>query len=77
MPHLEGEDTFCRACRKRVIGRRGYAIVEWNLKENGLCRFCGAALPGVFEARPGHWGNRRLPVSMKDRTEDRTSALEA
>lgn len=64
----EGETTFCHSCGKKLIGRSWYALREWNLKENGLCKFCGAICAGVLESEPGNWGSKRLPVTLK--TED-------
>jgi pyruvate formate lyase activating enzyme len=61
----EGGSTFCHACAARLIGRDGYDLTEWSL-ERGRCGSCGEACPGVFEDRPGHWGERRLPVRLKD-----------
>jgi pyruvate formate lyase activating enzyme len=37
---------------------------QWGLDAHGKCAKCGTALPGVFEAKPGNWGARRLPVRM-------------
>jgi pyruvate formate lyase activating enzyme len=46
-----------------VIGRDGYVITEWHLKD-GACTSCGHAVPGQFESRPGEWGARRQPVRL-------------
>ena len=58
-----GGTSRCPQCRWAVITREGYEIRSWNL-EAGCCRFCGCALPGVFEDQPGTWGGRRLGVSL-------------
>jgi pyruvate formate lyase activating enzyme len=47
VPGLAGEDTACPQCRKTVVARRGFELVGMKLK-NGLCGFCGAAVPGVW-----------------------------
>ena len=60
----EGETTFCHACEEPLIVRDGYAIEAWRLDSSGCCPRCGTACAGVFEARPGTWGPRRLPVRM-------------
>ena len=39
---------------------------EFALNAEGRCLHCGARCPGVFEAVPGHWGARRLPVRLAD-----------
>jgi pyruvate formate lyase activating enzyme len=64
----EGETTFCRACGKKLLGRNGYEITGWNLKENGLCGFCGTPCAGVFEPAPGNWGSKRLPIRLSNST---------
>ncbi len=61
----EGGSTFCAGCGARLIGRDGYRITDWSL-EAGRCGACGEACPGVFEEKPGHWGQRRLPVRLEE-----------
>jgi pyruvate formate lyase activating enzyme len=61
----DGGSTFCHVCAAEVIGRDGYEITEWNL-DHGRCAVCGEPCPGVFEERPGQWGERRLPVRLRD-----------
>jgi pyruvate formate lyase activating enzyme len=65
---LEGETTFCHSCGKTLIRRKGYELIGWNFKENGLCKFCGTILAGAFEPKPGNWGSKRLPVRLGDFT---------
>ncbi|MBE9516063.1 MAG: AmmeMemoRadiSam system radical SAM enzyme [Proteobacteria bacterium] len=62
----EGDSTWCHHCGKKVIGRDWYVITEWHLDDKGCCNHCGKTLPGVFEAKPGNWGARRLPVRLRD-----------
>jgi pyruvate formate lyase activating enzyme len=57
-----GGSTFCPACGGKVIGRDGYVLTAWRLEGKGRCAACGEAIPGVFEAVPGDWGLKRLPV---------------
>jgi pyruvate formate lyase activating enzyme len=59
-----GESTYCHQCGEVLIGRDWYELSEWNLDAQGHCKYCGAECAGVFEAQPGHWGSRRLPVRM-------------
>jgi pyruvate formate lyase activating enzyme len=47
VPGHEGEKTFCPACKKVLILRRGYTVTEVNLNQ-GKCRFCGRAIPGIW-----------------------------
>ncbi|GAB4176867.1 MAG: AmmeMemoRadiSam system radical SAM enzyme [Thalassobaculales bacterium] len=58
--------TWCHACGTALIRRDAYAILAWNLGADGACPHCATPLPGVFEARPGGWGNRRLPVRLAE-----------
>ncbi len=45
---IEGaEDTYCPSCKKKLIERQGYFVGEVNLV-NGACKFCGAAIKGVW-----------------------------
>ncbi|MFV1959579.1 MAG: AmmeMemoRadiSam system radical SAM enzyme, partial [Planctomycetota bacterium] len=60
----EGQGTWCAACGALLVGRGGYAITAWHLTEEGRCEACHEPLPGVFEPRPGTWGNRRRPVRL-------------
>ena len=65
--HDESADsTYCHHCGERIIGRDWYVLTDWQLDESGRCRHCATACAGVFEAKPGNWGARRLPVRLKD-----------
>ena len=59
-----GGSTYCHHCGELLIERDWYVLGSWNLDAAGRCRFCGTPCAGVFEARPGSWGARRLPVRM-------------
>jgi pyruvate formate lyase activating enzyme len=61
---VEGDTTFCRTCRAKLIVRDWYELLEYNLTQQGACAECGTALAGRFDASPGTWGRRRLPVIM-------------
>ncbi len=63
--NTEGDSTWCHHCGHRLIGRDWYVITDWNLDENSACRQCGTKPAGVFEAEPGNWGARRLPVRLR------------
>ncbi len=58
------QSTYCHRCGQLLIGRDWYVLSEWTLVDSGHCGCCGARCPGVFEARPGGWGARRLPVRL-------------
>jgi pyruvate formate lyase activating enzyme len=60
----EGGSTWCHHCGGLLIERDWYELGRWGLDAHGKCAKCGTALPGVFEAKPGTWGARRLPVRM-------------
>ncbi|HEU4921246.1 MAG TPA: AmmeMemoRadiSam system radical SAM enzyme [Candidatus Limnocylindrales bacterium] len=57
-----GGSTHCHACGALVIERDWYELGRWRLSGDGRCSACGTQIPGVFEAGPGRWGARRLPV---------------
>jgi pyruvate formate lyase activating enzyme len=42
------EHTYCPKCKKIVIKRAGYMILEMNL-EQGRCKFCGEKISGVWK----------------------------
>jgi pyruvate formate lyase activating enzyme len=65
--HKAGDSTYCHQCGQLLIGRDWYQLSEWNLTPQGTCNRCGTPCAGVFEAKPGSWGARRLPVSMNRR----------
>ena len=60
----KGESTYCHKCGEDLIGRDWYVITHWHLDEQGCCPKCGEPLAGVFEARPGDWGAKRMPVRI-------------
>ena len=62
----EGGSTYCSGCKQTVIGRTSWEILSWNLSPEGKCRNCGTVCPGVFDAQPGNWGAKRVPVHLKD-----------
>jgi pyruvate formate lyase activating enzyme len=61
-----GESTYCHHCGKVLIGRIQYTQTQWNLTADGCCSSCGTRCAGVFEAEPGDWGAKRLPVRLQD-----------
>jgi len=59
----ERQSTYCPQCGQIVIGRDGYEITHWALRE-GCCAHCGRRIAGRFGPRPGDWGGRRQPVDI-------------
>jgi pyruvate formate lyase activating enzyme len=47
VPGHMSESTYCPACGKVVIARRGFTLLEINLKE-GKCAFCDYKIAGDF-----------------------------
>jgi len=44
----EGEDTICYNCKKPIIKRMGFSILEYKLK-GYKCSYCGATIHGIFD----------------------------
>jgi pyruvate formate lyase activating enzyme len=59
-----GGGTYCHGCGALLIGRDWYELSSWGLTPEGRCRSCGTPLAGLFEAKPGAWGRKRLPVRL-------------
>ena len=63
--HDTGSDsTYCHGCGVRLIERDWYVLGAWHLDANGCCSNCGSLCAGVFEAQPGSWGAKRMPVRL-------------
>ncbi len=48
IPGHPAENTYCPDCKRTVIKRSGYTVLEVNLNEQGKCSFCGRDIPGVW-----------------------------
>jgi pyruvate formate lyase activating enzyme len=59
-----GGSTWCPRCGELLIERDWYELGRWGLTPEGCCANCGTRIPGVFAARPGTWGARRMPVRL-------------
>ncbi len=42
-----GNDTYCHSCKKLLIRREVFNILENNIK-SGKCRYCNIDIPGVY-----------------------------
>ena len=60
----KGESTYCHNCGHKLIGRDWYVLSDWNIDEKSCCNKCGTPVAGQFEAKPGSWGSKRLPVHL-------------
>jgi len=60
-----GGTTRCPGCGEALIVRDWYRLLAWRLAPGGRCSRCGTVIPGAFEERPGNWGPRRQPVSLR------------
>jgi pyruvate formate lyase activating enzyme len=45
-----GNDTHCHNCKKLLIKREGFAVLEYNIAQ-GKCSFCKAQIPGLFDMK--------------------------
>lgn len=48
VPQNIGEDTICPECKKVLVKRTGYTILENNIVK-GRCKFCATVIPGVWD----------------------------
>jgi len=60
----EGGTTYCPGCGAAIVVRDWYVLDHYELTDHGRCRFCGTAVPGVYDGPAGRWGARRLPVFL-------------
>ncbi len=42
-----GNDTYCPSCKRLLIRREIFSVLEYNIKE-GKCSFCNTTVPGFF-----------------------------
>ena len=48
VPFNDYESTYCAKCKKKVITRAGFSIMDINMKGN-KCGYCDNKIPGVFQ----------------------------
>ena len=48
VPGHASENTYCFRCRKLIIERKGFSIMQ-NFVANGTCKLCGEKIPGVWK----------------------------
>jgi len=47
VPGSSAENTFCPNCKKVVLERKGFTILNNYIKDSN-CKFCGTKIPGVW-----------------------------
>lgn len=47
VPNHPAENTYCPKCKKIVVERKGFAILQNNIVNN-CCKFCGERIAGVW-----------------------------
>ena len=62
-----GQTTYCHTCGSVLVERDRYRLGNWGLDGRGRCTQCSTLCAGVFDAQPGNWGGRRLPVRLAER----------
>jgi pyruvate formate lyase activating enzyme len=58
-----GGSTWCHGCGALLVERDWYELGAYRLA-NGCCPDCGSRCAGVWTARAGTWGRRRMPVEI-------------
>ena len=48
VPGHSAEHTYCHHCKKLIVERRGYAILQNRMKKS-CCEFCGEPIPGRWQ----------------------------
>ncbi len=64
--NVEGDTTFCPACKTPLIVRDWYQIKDYRLSDDGHCPQCQTKIAGRFQhfALNRQFGPRRIPVAM-------------
>ena len=62
VPGHPDESTYCPGCRRVLIGRYGYEILEYNLDAHNNCRFCGHHTPIIGPLSSSYKENRFMSV---------------
>ena len=62
----EYENTYCSKCRKLLIRRSGFTILEYHLDGAGACPACKTAVPGLWhsDASGVRLNGRGLPLPV-------------
>ena len=57
--------TYCPACGERVIGRDGFRVDHYSIRD-GRCGKCGGPIAGRFDDTAGGWSGGRRPIRIAD-----------
>jgi pyruvate formate lyase activating enzyme len=60
----DGGSTYCPGCKEQVVERDWYQLGAWRIDQRGACQNCGTPIPGHFDAAPGQYGPKRMPVRL-------------
>jgi AmmeMemoRadiSam system radical SAM enzyme/AmmeMemoRadiSam system protein B/AmmeMemoRadiSam system protein A len=60
---VQHQSTYCPQCGQLLIERNWYDLGVYRLRGD-RCGHCDAQIAGRFEATPGDWGRKRLPVRI-------------
>jgi AmmeMemoRadiSam system radical SAM enzyme len=59
----EHQHTYCPGCKQMIIERNGYELGAYRIVA-GCCAYCKTPIAGCFDAEPGQWGSRRMPIQI-------------
>jgi len=62
--HKAGDTTQCTQCGATLIERDWHQINSYRVTADGHCPQCSHALAGRFDAAPGQFGRKRIPVTI-------------
>jgi pyruvate formate lyase activating enzyme len=60
----EGGTTYCPGCRKPLIVRDWYRILDYRVTPEGKCPDCAANVAGRYEVFERAFGPRRVPLAI-------------
>ncbi len=63
--HPQTSATYCTKCKNKIIGRDYYKVSDWNLDDKFKCKNCHTQCHGVFDLKPGDWGNKRSSYEFR------------
>lgn len=62
--HRDGDRTCCAGCGTALIERDRYTLLRYRITSDGRCPDCSRPVPGRFDAAPGDFGPRRIPIRL-------------